>query len=429
MKIHIHTLGCKVNQFESQALETLFTQRGHTVTADESGCDAVIINTCAVTAESVRKSRQAIRHFKSENPGAVIGICGCWPQAEPENAKELGGDVIYGSSDHSGFAADIEAAFSCKKSVCNVDNVFSRREFESLPAGSSVSRTRALLKIEDGCVNFCSYCIIPYTRGPVRSLALDSISKEASSLASQGYREIVLTGIEIASYGQDLRDGSSLSDAVCTAAQAAPGCRIRLGSLEPRVITDDFCKRISKHKNICDHFHLSLQSGCDDTLKRMKRKYDTALFYKSVELLRSYFPGCGITADLITGFPGESEEEFSQTISFIEKCAFSSMHIFPYSVRGGTVAAGLDGQIDKHIKQARAKLASKSAKVSHDAFLASQIGSVQEVLFEQKNGGLWEGHAKNYALVAASGENLHNAVRNVQITGIKSGILLGDIIL
>ena len=429
MKIHIHTLGCKVNQFESQALETMFTQRGHQVTESESGCDAVIINTCAVTAESVRKSRQAVRRFKAENPGAVIGICGCWPQAEPENAADLG-DIVFGSGDKAAFVDSVERAFITQENVLNVDNVFERREFEALPPGSAASRTRALLKIEDGCVNFCAYCIIPYTRGRVRSLSLADCAKEAAALAEAGYKEIVLTGIEIASYGRDLEGGPTLMDALCAIAHAAPECRIRLGSLEPRVVTEDFCRRASELSNLCPHFHLSLQSGCDATLERMRRKYDTGRFYESVALLRRYFPNCGITADLITGFPGETEEEFAQTLAFIEKCAFSSMHVFPYSVRKGTVAAEMDDQVDKKTKQERARRAAKLASAMRERFLEAQTGTIQRVLFEQEEApGVWSGHTENYAEVRAEGDNLHNTVANVQILEARGGALWGKVLL
>lgn len=428
MKIHIHTLGCKVNQFESQALETIFTGRGHEITSDETDCDAVIINTCAVTAESVRKSRQAVRRFRAQNPAAVIGICGCWPQAEADDALKLG-DVVFGSGDRAAFALAVERAYGKREKELSVDDVFSRTEFERLPAGSSQSRTRALLKIEDGCANFCAYCIIPYTRGRVRSLPVEECAHEAARLASEGYREIVVTGIEIASYGRDLGGGLSLIDAVEAIANAAPDCRIRLGSLEPRVVTRDFCERAAKLMGLCPHFHLSLQSGCDETLRRMRRKYDTARFFESVELLREYFPSCGIAADLIVGFPAETDEEFQATMSFIERCRFSSVHVFPYSVRSGTAAESMPDKIDKSVKQSRARAAGKAAARMHEEFLRSMVGSLQSVLFEQETDGVWHGHTPNYAEVYAEGDGLHNAVVNVQITDLKNGALWGKVLL
>ncbi len=427
MRIHIHTLGCKVNQFESAAMETMLAARGHEVTAEETGLDAIIVNTCAVTGEAGRKSRQAVRHLKEQNPGALVAVCGCWSQADPDGASALG-DVVFGSGDRAAFVEAVDQALSRRGSLLRVDDPFARRDFEVLPAGSPEGRTRALLKIEDGCVNFCSYCIIPYTRGRVRSLPLDQVAREAASLADAGYREIVLTGIEIASYGADLAEKPDLSNAVRAAAQAAPGCRIRLGSLEPRVVTENFCRALSPLRNLCPHFHLSLQSGCDRTLAAMRRKYDTARFYESVSLLRSAFPNCGVTADLITGFPGETEEDFDCTLRFIEKCRFSSMHVFPYSLRPGTAAAEME-QLPRAVKEDRARRASAAAKRMREAFLASQEGGVLSVLFESEENGVWSGHAGNYAPVLAKGENLHNAVVNVQITGVSGGALWGNVLL
>ena len=338
-------------------------------------------------------------------------------------------DVVFGSGDKLAFAEKLEAAKREGRGTLAVDNVFERRTFERLPAGSAQTRTRALLKIEDGCVNFCTYCIIPYTRGRIRSLPLDECVEEAKGLMEAGYREIVLTGIEIASYGRDLEGSPTLADAVSAIAGAAQGCRIRLGSLEPRVVTREFCERASELSNLCPHFHLSLQSGCDETLKRMHRRYDTARFYESVELLREFFPGCGITADLITGFPGETEEEFQKTLSFIERCRFSSMHIFPYSLREGTVAAGMPEQVEKSVKHSRAHRASELASHMREEFLRDMIGSTQSVLFEQQEEGVWSGHTGNYAEVLSPGKDLHNTVANVQITDFRDGALWGKVLL
>jgi len=427
MKIYIHSLGCKVNQYEAQAMETLLTQRGHEILYTPEGSDCVVINSCAVTAESVRKSRQTVRHLKSECPDALVAICGCWSQTDPDSARSLCPDVLFGSGDREALVDAIEKAHESRTE--NVGNAMGRRVFEILPPGSSADRTRALLKIEDGCVNFCSYCIIPYARGPVRSLPIENCASQARELMDAGYREIILTGIEIASYGKDLEGKPTLCDAVCAIAEAAPTCRIRLGSLEPRCITEEFCEKVSEYANLCPHFHLSLQSGCDKTLAAMNRKYDTARFYKSVTLLRRYFPNCGITADLITGFPGETEEDFSETLSFIEKCAFSSTHIFPYSVREGTRAAKMDCQVEKAVKHRRAKMAAVIAEKSRGDFLKAQVGKTLSVLFEQEEDGVWSGHAPNYVLVHAKGENLHNLVTNVLITAAENGSLWGEVIL
>jgi len=429
VKIYIQTLGCKVNQYETQALETLLTGRGHTICDTDESCDAFIVNTCAVTAESGRKSRQTIRRLKAAHPGAVAAVCGCYSQISPEDAAALGADLIYGSGERLRFADDLEQMFSEKKQVVRVDEPMRRREFEELPAGHLHGRTRAMLKIQDGCDNFCSYCIIPYARGPVRSMPVDNAASEAKRLSAEGYRELVITGIEIASYGKDLHDGKTLADAILAISRSAPEARLRLGSLEPRIINGEFCTALKNAGNLCPHFHLSLQSGCDAVLSRMHRKYNTARFYESVTLLREYFPNCGITADLIVGFPGETEEEFSETLAFIEKCAFSSMHIFPYSRRPGTIAARLPDQVENAVKRDRARRSAAVADEMKKRFLISCVGSVQSVLFETESGGRCVGHAENYCEVSVSGTKLRNTVLNVQITAVKGSTLLGEIIL
>lgn len=427
MKYAICTLGCKVNQFETQAIETMLAERGYERT--ESGdADVVIVNTCAVTAESGRKSRQAVRRLKSENPGAITAVCGCFSQISPEEIKELGADIVYGSGDRRAMVDDIDKMLLEGTETMHIDDPFSRRVFEQLPAGALEGRTRAYMKIQDGCDNFCTYCVIPYARGRVRSMPVTQAAAQAEALANDGFREIIVTGIEIASYGKDLRDGTALSDVVTAIADAAPQARIRLGSLEPTVVTEKFCSALSERKNICPHFHLSLQSGCDKILKNMHRKYDTARFMQSVELLRASFPSCGLTADLITGFPGETEEDHRETLEFIQKCAFSSMHVFPYSQRPGTKAAAMPGQLTHAIKNERARQAQQAADDMERAFLEGCIGQTYLVLFESKSKGLWHGHAGNYCLVAAEGEDLHGAVRNVKITDTDGKVLFGNII-
>ena len=358
----ITALGCKVNQYEAQAIETLLHAHGFTPAADSEPVDLIVVNTCAVTAEGGRKSRQMIRKLREEHPQALCAVCGCWSQLSPEDAASIGADVVHGSGSKQAFVDDILRAFREHTPVTCVDNPFQRFDFEPLPAGAAYGRTRAMLKIQDGCNNFCTYCVIPYTRGRIRSLPLDEMAHQAAHLAAEGYRELVLTGIEIASYGRDLPGELTLADAVETVAAAAPQMRLRLGSLEPTVITEDFCRRAAALPNLCPHFHLSMQSGCDATLKRMNRKYDSARYYESVTLLREHFDRPGITTDLIVGFPGETEEEFDQTLDFVRRCAFSAMHIFPYSRRTGTPAAALPGQVPKAEKEARARRAAAVAE-------------------------------------------------------------------
>ena len=254
MKVFIHTLGCKVNQFETGALETLLTERGHEISNEAANCDAIVINTCAVTAESERKSRQAVRKFASQAPGAVVAVCGCCPQVFPASVGRLGADLISGSGDRQGFIADLERVFAERTPAVRIDDAMNRRRFEMLPSGNEAGRTRAMLKIEDGCTNFCSYCIIPYARGPVRSLPVRDASHEAQALAERGFKEIVLTGIEISSYGCDLPEKTGLTDVILAVASAVPEVRIRLGSLEPRIVTEKFCRIIKTLPNVCPHF-------------------------------------------------------------------------------------------------------------------------------------------------------------------------------
>ena len=428
MKYLISTLGCKVNQYETQAMETILFSRGHRPAAPGEAADAVIINTCAVTAESGRKSRQLIRRLQEENPGAVVGVCGCYSQLSPEDVLRSGAKVVFGTGDHEGFVQAVEAALTAGGKVTDIDDPFQRRIYEELPAGAVSGRTRAMLKIQDGCVNFCTYCIIPYTRGRLRSLPVEKAAAEARRLAEEGYRELILTGIEIASYGIDLPGKPDLADVVCAIAENAGDMRIRLGSLEPTVITEDFCRRLSESGRLCRHFHLSLQSGCDRTLKAMNRKYDTQRFYEAVELLRRVFPGCGITCDLITGFPGETDEDFAQTLAYIRRCAFSAMHIFPYSRRPGTPADKMPQQCTHAVKARRAALAQAECEEMHRAFLESCVGQTLPVLFETEADGLWTGHSDTYILVSAEGEHLRNQLLNVNITEVAGDGLAGVII-
>ena len=306
----------------------------------------------------------------------------------------------------------------------SIDAALKRRGFEILPAGGLQERTRAMLKVQDGCVNFCSYCIIPYTRGPLRSAPLEIAVEQAKQLAQAGYREIVVTGIEIASWGADLPgkpDPAVMIKAVC---QAVPELRVRLGSLEPRIVTEEFCREMAALPNLCPQFHLSMQSGCDSVLARMKRKYDTARYYESVELLKKHFPGCAVTTDMIVAFPGETEAEFNESLRFIQKCGFADMHIFPYSRRPGTPADKMPGQHNNATKEERSRAAIAVAAEMSRAYREALIGTTHAVLFEETNGEYYTGHAPNYVKVYAKGENLHNEVRDVTITELyKDGVI------
>ena len=426
MKFAIYTLGCKVNQYETQAMETELLRRGHTLTSFEEDADVYIVNTCTVTAVSDKKSRQVIRQAQKRNPSAVIAVCGCYAQTDPEKVKTLGVELLSGTGDHLAFLQQAEELAKAKKRQQTdlTDDALRRRLFERLPAGGLTRRTRAMLKVEDGCVNFCSYCMIPYARGPVRSMPLEEAVEQARCLDAEGYREVVLTGIELSSWGRDLDGSPELWRLIEEIALAAPRLRLRLGSLEPRTITPDFCRHVAPLPNLCDHFHLSLQSGCDATLRRMNRKYDTARFRESVALLRQFFDDPAITTDLIVGFPGEDEEEFRQTMDFLAEMRFSAMHIFPYSRRTGTPAAKMDGQLPRSVKEERAARAGQLASAMTQTYLESQVGKTLPVLFEEEREGLWLGHAPNYTQVAVHSERpLRNLVLPVTVTALSEGVL------
>ena len=423
MKFAFYTLGCKTNQYETQAMERLLLEMGHEIGTFEDACDAYIINTCSVTAVADKKNRAVIRRCQKAHPDAILAVCGCYPQHATEKLQEMGIDVIGGSGSREEFLGLVLNAVQTRAQGICVDNALRRREFEVLPAGGLEERTRAMVKVQDGCVNFCSYCIIPYTRGPIRSAPLELAVAQAKDLAQRGYREIVITGIEIASWGADLPGKppvTELIEALCT---AVPDVRVRLGSLEPRIVTEEFCLRLKKYENLCPQFHLSMQSGCDTVLARMKRKYDTARYYESVELLQAHFPGCAVTTDMIVAFPGETEEEFAESLAFIRKCGFADMHIFPYSRRPGTPADKMPGQHSNDTKERRSRAAIAVAEEMSRAYREKLVGTTQAVLFEERDGDFYTGHAPNYVRVYARGEDLHNEIRDVEITEVyKDGV-------
>ena len=433
MKFHCFTLGCKVNQYETQAMEQQLAGLGHEPSA-EADSDVFIVNTCTVTAVADRKNRTLLHRLRREHPDALLGVCGCYSQISPEEAAKTGADVVSGSGGREEFLQRLlalwrekEAGGVCRQDVA-VDNALQRRTFECLPAGGMRERTRAMLKVQDGCNNFCTYCIIPYARGPVRSEPLDQAVAQTRALAEAGYREVVVTGIEIASWGWDLKDGSSFADLVEAVCAAAGTMRVRLGSLEPRVVDEDFCRRLSAFDNLCPQFHLSLQSGSDTVLQRMRRKYDTARYLQSVRLLRQWFPGCAVTTDLIVGFPGETEAELEDSLAFARECGFAAMHVFPYSRRPGTPADAMPNQVPKAVKAERAARASSVAEELRRRYDTALLGSVQEVLFEQTEGGFFTGHAKNYVKVYARGDGLHNVVKQVRITALRSDGIEGELL-
>ncbi len=411
MRVMFVTLGCRCNQFETAAMEAALRDRGHEIVTEAP--DVAVVNGCAVTAESARKSRQAARRLLKRWPEAKLAVCGCWPQAEPGQAVSAGALLIGGSGGRLSFVEALEALNGDRggEPVLLLDEALRRREFEELPPARLEGRTRAYLKVEDGCVNFCTYCIIPFLRGPVRSMRPEKAAEEAGRLAAAGVKELTLTGIELASYQYGLAD---LIEAV---AAAAPDLRLRLGSLEPRAVDGEFCRRLAALERLCPHFHLSLQSGCDGTLRRMGRKYDVARFRESLALLRRFFPGCGVSADLITGFPGETEEEFAATLDFLEECRFSHVHVFPYSEREGTKAALMPDSVPKALREERARQVIERTAAHEEAFLRAQVGQLTEVLIESRMG-----HTPNYCetelLPGREGE-----VVAVRVTGLREGRL------
>ncbi len=426
MKIAFYTLGCKANQFETQALERLFAERGHEIVPFDGFADVYVVNTCTVTALSDKKSRNAARRCKKHNPAARLVLCGCYAQVKPQEARALcGADAVIGTPDKSRVVSIVE-----ELAPDGVRDLWHEAPplFDVLPAGGLSGRTRALLKVQDGCRNFCTYCLIPFARGPERSMPFDTAVSEARRLAEEGYREIVLTGIEISAYGLDLpgRPGLiSLIEALC---QAAPGCRIRLGSLEPRTVTEDFARRCALLPNLCPHFHLSLQSGCDRTLRAMNRHYTAGEYKAACGLLRRYLPGCGLTTDLIVGFPGETREDFEESLRFVTECGLGKVHVFPYSRRQGTRAASMPGQLSQAEKAARSQQAIRVCRALEQKDLEARVGQTYDVLFEQQEDGWFTGHIPEYCLVKARGEDLHNRVLPVKITGFEEETLIGEVL-
>ena len=426
MKIAFYTLGCKANQFETQALERLFAERGHEIVPFDGFADVYVVNTCTVTALSDKKSRNAARRCKKHNPAARLVLCGCYAQVKPQEARALcGADAVIGTPDKSRVVSIVE-----ELAPDGVRDLWHEAPplFDVLPAGGLSGRTRALLKVQDGCRNFCTYCLIPFARGPERSMPFDTAVSEARRLAEEGYREIVLTGIEISAYGRDLPGRPGLISLVEALCQAAPGCRIRLGSLEPRTVTEDFARRCAALPNLCPHFHLSLQSGCDRTLRAMNRHYTAGEYKAACGLLRRYLPGCGLTTDLIVGFPGETREDFEESLRFVTECGLGKVHVFPYSRRQGTRAASMPGQLSQAEKAARSQQAIRVCRALEQKDLEARVGQTYDVLFEQQEDGWFTGHIPEYCLVKARGEGLHNRVLPVKITGCEEETLVGEVL-
>ena len=425
MNILFHTLGCKVNQYESEAMREALLGLGHT-SDKKLPIDAVIINSCTVTAESDRKTRQLVRRMRREYPDAVITLTGCMVQAFPDEAKNLSeADIIIGNRDVSKIVNAINQYDD--KRIFEINEHQSGDLYNTIGLSNFNERTRAFMKIQDGCDRFCTYCIIPFARGRVRSRAVDDIKKEAERLVKNGYCEIVLVGINLTSYGKG--ENFNLCDAVDAVCEVSGIKRVRLGSLEPDHITDEMLNRFKAQPKFCPQFHLSLQSGCDETLKRMNRHYDTAFYTDLVSRIRNTFSDTAITTDIMVGFAGETEEEFNKSIEFAKKIGFARAHIFAYSRRSGTIAAGLKNQVSNADKQNRAHLMAEATKHTEIKFLNSQIGGTYPVLFETQENGYAEGYTPNYTRVVVNTEKvLTGQILDVLIKSVKDDYCIGELI-
>ncbi len=431
-KVAFYTLGCKVNQYETEAITELFQNAGYKVVDFEEKADVYVINTCTVTSMSDRKSRQIVRRAKKANRDSVVIVIGCYAQVAPEEVESIEGvSLVIGSKDKSRIIEYLNEFENNKSAVSYVGNIMNTREFEKLNIETYKEHTRAFMKIQDGCNQFCSYCIIPYARGPIRSKDPQDVLSEAQKLAKSGFKEIVLTGIHIASYGKDTGD-SSLIDLVKRVHEIKGIERIRLGSIEPNTITVEFAKALGDLEKLCPHFHVSLQSGCDETLKRMNRKYLTADYKKAVDLLRDYEKDVAVTTDIMVGFPGESDEEFVTTYKFLNDILFAKMHVFKYSPRKGTPASSFKDQVPPEVKDERSRRLIELSGESSLRFNSQFLGRTMPVLFEQETSddkGLIEGLTTNYIRVISRGDkDLKGRILEVSLEEAKDDFVLGFIL-
>lgn len=415
MRFYIFTLGCKVNQYESQIMHENLVNSGFDYTKEYNDADIIIINSCTVTSASDSKAVKLMHRIKRENPQSVLVLTGCLPQAFPEDERFIEADIILGNKSRSILVSTIQQYLTNRVRIINISKHETGDDFESMSINNFTERTRAFVKIEDGCNRFCSYCIIPYARGRVRSKPLDELKNEIEVLSKRGFKEVVLVGINLSAYGQEF--GMDLSDAIETACAVDGIKRVRLGSLEPERMDEATIARISKQPKLCPQFHLSLQSGCDATLKRMNRHYNTNEYYEIVENLRKAFDNCAITTDIMVGFPGETDEEFNESLEFAKKVAFAKVHTFAYSRRPGTVADRAENQVAESVKNIRSKQMIDLTTKTQEEFLQSQIGKTEPVLFEREKNGYYEGHTMNYTQVIVKCDmDISNQILNVKIT-------------
>lgn len=430
--VAFYTLGCKVNQYESEAVSSLFEQNGYDIVSFEQSSDVYIINTCTVTNLSDRKSRQAIRKAKKNNPNSTVAVMGCYAQTSSEDILKIPGvNLVIGTKDRNKIVEYVSRIEAGECRINAVDNIMSSRDFEEMKVSFYKERTRAYLKIQEGCSQFCSYCIIPYARGPIRSRKPEDIIEEVKGLSQNGFLEIVLTGIHIASYGRDLKN-TNLLDIIQRINIIEGVERIRLGSIEPTTITKEFVSAAAHMPKLCPHYHLSLQSGCDNTLKAMNRKYTTEDYRKSVALLKENIPDVAITTDIMVGFPGETEEDFITSLNFAQEMQFSKIHVFKYSPRKGTPAANFENQINPEEKERRSILMLNLSDSLEIQYFQKYIGEEMDVLYEQEmhgEEGLIEGLTKNYMKVKSKGSiDLKGKIRATRLEKISDGLLEGNIL-
>ena len=423
-KVSFYTLGCKVNQYETNAMAQKFKEAGYEIVdMNEDISDICIVNTCTVTNMSDRKSRHSLRRVKEKNPSAIIAAVGCYAQVAKNDLEKMSEiDIVLGNEEKANIVQYVEKFMENhnENKLIEIEDIATKKEFEDMGQITYTEKTRAFIKVQDGCNQFCSYCIIPYARGRVRSRNAESIIKEITQIAQKGIKEVVITGIHVASYGRDFGNENGLIELLEKINEIEGVKRIRLGSLEPKVITEEFMQRLSKLEKMCHHFHLSLQSGCDATLKRMNRKYTTSEVKEIIERLRRYYDDVMLTTDIIVGFPGETEEEFETTYQFLKEVKLYKMHVFQYSPRKGTRAAVMPNQIDGNIKEARSKKLIELSNENQKMYNQQLVGKEVEVLFEDKEveDGItyFRGHTQNYILVKyKTDENLENTLKNVRI--------------
>lgn len=425
MKVAFYTLGCKVNQYDTQMMAEKLSAAGFSVCDFNDSPDIYIINTCTVTQVSDKKSRNTISKARRSNPDAIIVVCGCFSQVSPEDAAAMDGvDIVIGTRNRADIVYYINDFLKNGKQIIDVSRV---TDIENENITDFSEKTRAILKIEDGCRNFCSYCLIPFARGNIVSKPIEQIVNEATAVANSGYKEIVLTGIHLSSYGKEFGD-INLADAIEAVSKVEGIERIRLGSLEPTIITPEFVNRIKSNEKLCPSFHLSLQSGCDKTLKAMNRKYTAKQYKEATALLRDNLCDCAFTTDVIVGFPGETDDDFIESMTFVDEIGFAKVHIFPYSKRKGTKAADMDGQLNNQVKKEREHKLLQVELKNRKTFMESYIGKTQAVLVEKCSEGICNGFTKNYLQVKFEGDaSLCNSIVNINITSADENNLYGTL--